>query len=93
MELLPYTEAQRDAFEVQKAIEANKRELLERHSQGIQVIAYWLVKENVCTIFVRDERTNSSCEFPVANDEVSHWFEHPFAHKDAKFPEVRRTND
>lgn len=69
-ELILYTETQRDELEQELAQVANKRELAERHNHGINVIAYWLVKENVCTIWVQDERTNSASEFVVPNDEV-----------------------
>lgn len=86
MELIPYTESRRDEVELELA---NKRELAERHSQGIQVIAYWLVKQNVCTIWVSDERTNVAAEFEVPNEEVMSWFNHPYAHPNAP-PDPRK---
>lgn len=86
MELMPYTEAQRDHVEVQLASQANKREIDFRQSDGITVIAYWLMKENVCLIYVQDDRTNSAAEFSVPSEEVGHWFIHPFAHPDAQMP-------
>lgn len=87
-EILPYTseEIYRDQIEENLAVEANKKDLLERNSNGIHVIAYWMVKENVCTIWVEDARVKRSCEFTVPNDEVTHWFEHPCSHKDYQMP-------
>ena len=63
-----------------------KRELLERHSSGIQVIVYWLKQNNVVTLSLIDEDSNSGCEFVIPNDEVMEWFAHPFAHPDANMP-------
>jgi hypothetical protein len=86
MELIPYTETRRDQLEQELAAMANKKEINERHNNGIQVIAYWLVAENVTTIWVHDERTNSAVEFEVDPAEVLEWFQHPFAHPDANLP-------
>lgn len=88
-ELIPYTETRRDRLEAELARQANKRELNERFNNGIQVIAYWLVAENVTTIWVYDEQTQSGCEFEVPKDKVGDYFEHPFSHKDANLPDMR----
>lgn len=93
VELVPYTETRRDQLEQELAAMANRRELDYRTNNGITVIAYWLVKENVCTIWVQDERTNSSCEFPVANEEVMEWFNHPYAHPDAQVPQYEQRHN
>lgn len=92
-EMVPYTETRRDRVEQELAAMANKRELLERKNNGIQVIAYYLVAENVTTIWVRDERTNSAAEFQVPPAEVMDWFQHPFAHKDAVFPAYKQADN
>lgn len=95
-ELAPYTpeESYRDSVEAQLAVEANRREINERHSNGIRVVAYWLMKENICLIFVHDERANQASEFVVPNDEVAEWFIHPFAHRDNTIPRYeQRSND
>lgn len=92
-ELMPYSEVERDRAEQRLALEANKKELLVRRNNGIHVIAYWLMKENVCTIWLLDERTNSSVEFPVPNDEVTEWFNHPFAHPDCNLPKYEQRNN
>lgn len=84
MELLPYTELDPDEFRREVEQIDNKRELNRRSNNGITVIAYWLMRENVCLIFVHDARTNDATEFIVPNDEVSEWFDHPYAHKDAQ---------
>lgn len=86
MELIPYTEHQRDELELELAEMANKLEINERHSNGIQVIAYFLVAENVTTIWVYDERLKGGVEFEVPPDEVMEWFHHPLAHPDANLP-------
>lgn len=90
MELMPYSlqEAHRDDVEQRLAREANKREINYRQSGGYTVIAYWLMKENVCSIYVEDEYTHASVEYEVPNYEVGVWFLHPLAHKDANFPPV-----
>ena len=83
MELVPYTEHDIDS---ELADLTNKREINGRNSNGIQVIAYFLVAENVTTIWVYDERVGGGCEFEVPKDEVRDWFEHPFAHPNAQLP-------
>ena len=65
--------------------EVVKRELMERHDSTTQVIAYWMVLENICTIFVHDGK--QAVEFVVPNEEVKEWFDHPFAHPDSRFSE------
>ena len=83
MELLPYSEAQRDDAERRLAIESNKINMEERRTNGMHVIMYLLRKENIVTIWCCDERTNSASEYEVKPEEAYHWFEHAFAHKDA----------
>lgn len=85
-EMVRYTETHRDQLELELAEQADKLVLNERYNNGIKVIAYWLRKENICTIWLQDERTNSACEFAVPNQEVMDWFTHPYAHIDAQMP-------
>jgi hypothetical protein len=94
-ELIPYTETRRDQLEIELAEMANKRELDHRTNNGITVIAYWLVEQNVTTIWVHDERTNSAREFEVPPDEVMEHFHHPYANKNALITpyEQRLNND
>lgn len=89
-ELEPYTEVRRDKLEDELAAAANKRELSYRYSNGIKVIAYWMVLENITTIYLEDERNNAACEFSVPPDEVMEWFWHPYAHIDAEMPIYRQ---
>lgn len=63
---------------------SNRLEINRRSNNGITVVAYWLMKENVCLIFVHDRATNDASEFVVPNDEVGKWFAHPYAHPDAR---------
>lgn len=63
-----------------------KRELLERHTGGVQVIVYWLKKENIISLSLVDEQNNSACEFVIPNDKVMDYFQHPFSHRDANMP-------
>lgn len=82
-ELIRYSEAQRDELEDELA---NKREINRRSANGITVVAYWLMREQVALIFVHDAQTNGSVEFPVPPGEVMEWFNHPFANQQCVLP-------
>lgn len=85
-ELPPYTETRRDYVERRLSAAANKRQLLERFSQPWKIMAYWLMRENVCTIAIEDTSQNTGVEYAVPSDEVMEWFAHPLAHPDANIP-------
>lgn len=93
MELIPYTETRRDQLERELTAMANKKEINERHNNGIQVIAYWLVAENVTTIWVYDERVNSGVEFEVPHNKVKYYFDSPFSHPDANLPRYEQESN
>lgn len=90
MELIRYTEDQRDELELMLSEQANKVDLMERYNNGLRVIAYRAMKECVNTIYVHDERVNDSCEYVVDDDEVLEWFYHACAHKDFNIREYRQ---
>jgi len=92
-ELLPYTETRRDQLELELAAMANKRELNHRTNNGITVIAYWLMAENVTTIWVHDERVNAACEFEVPHDQVMEYFTHPFSNKQANIKPYQQSSN
>lgn len=79
MELVPYSEAARDALEKTPI----KRELLYRNGDNLTVQVFWQKLGNICTLFLYDHRQNASVEFVIENDKVMERFEHPFAHPDA----------
>lgn len=81
-----YSESHRDRVETQLAAERDKVDLLERHSNGIHVIAYRAMKECVNTIWIHDEGTNTSCEYQVGDHEILEWFYHACAHREANMP-------
>jgi hypothetical protein len=63
---------------------ANKREINRRDGDGLTVIAYWLVRENIVLIQVDDKHTKSSAEFIAPNDQVMDRFNHAFVYADMK---------
>lgn len=83
-----YTESYRDQVEADLAVERNKRELLERYSNPWRILAYYMVRERVCTIYIEDTSQNVAVEFVVPNDQVKHWHEHALAHPDAQMPRI-----
>lgn len=94
-ELLPHTdsERERDIVEQRLALEANKINLMERHSSGMRVILYYLLRQSVCLIYCEDERTHSAAEFPVPNNQALQWYDHAFSHPDANLRHYRQAEN
>lgn len=86
MELMPYTETRRDQVEADLAAAANRREINYRESGTYRIYAFWLVKENVCLIYIEDKSNNTGVEYQVPNNEMGSWLGHELAHRDANFP-------
>lgn len=84
--LKPYTETHRDIVEERLLSEHNKKELDQRYSAPWTIIAYYLVKEQVCTIYIHDDSLKVSVEYVVPGDKLSESFAHALAHPDANFP-------
>lgn len=57
----------------------NKREINRRSSNGITVVAYYLMREQVALIYIHDARVNQAAEYEVDPSEVMEEFNHPFA--------------
>lgn len=92
-ELVPYTETDRDELEQMLTEQANKVNLRERAANGMRVILYHLMKENITLIYCQDERTNSAAEFEVPNSEANVWFDHAFAHQDANLEPYQQSQN
>lgn len=67
------------------AEQLNRREIDWRYSAPWTIIAYYFVKEHVCTIFINDESLGDSVEFKVPNSRVGEEFTHALAHPAATF--------
>lgn len=59
----------------------NRREFNRRSNNGITVIAYWLMREQVVLMYVHDARVNQYAEYEVDPADVTEEFHHPFANK------------
>lgn len=53
-------------------------DLMERRSNNVLVIMYWLKSTNSIYLNLIDERTGESDYFPVPNDKAMDAFSHPY---------------
>jgi len=88
MELVPYTEHQRDELELELAELSNKQEIHSETRHGLQIIVYFIRESGLVSLALTE--SDQTREFEIPGDRVNDAIAHPEVYAtDAGLPRTK----